>query len=158
MNVRAMDPGDVCEILRLMRRLAEIERYIDDFQVTEAVLRRRAFVADPDFTVFACTAGTGAVVGYAVTYWVRWTYTLKPTLILKELFIEKAARGLGCGQVLFEHVAAQAQAGGAGRVEWLVLPDNASAARFYARQGAERDEDWHRWSLSLPVSAPVSTT
>lgn len=148
-DVREMERADVPETIRLMRALAAFEGYIDDFAVSEFILERRAFAAVPDFSVFVCGPPAGRLVGYAVSYWVNWTYTLKPTLVLKELYVDAASRGSGVGAELFERVRRQAEEGGAGRLEWLVLPGNAGAERFYRAQGAAPDPSWDRWGMSL---------
>ncbi len=44
----------------------------------------------------------------AVTYIIPWTYDLKPTVILKELFIHESARGEGIGKALMKRVASYA--------------------------------------------------
>ena len=47
-----------------------------------------AFVAEQD----------DDLVGMAVVYTIPWTYTLRPKVVLKELFVEEAARNMGAGR------------------------------------------------------------
>lgn len=147
--VRFMARCDIIEVLRLMRELAAFEHYLDRFKVTETVLIDRAFAPDPDFCVFVHGPAGGRLNGYAVTYWVRWTYTLAPTLVLKELYVESAVRGSGAGTELFDQVRRQAHDGDAGRIEWLVLPDNVAAKSFYRKRGGAPDHKWERWGLEV---------
>jgi GNAT superfamily N-acetyltransferase len=144
-----MAAADVPDALRLMRKLAIFERYIDAFRVTETALADHAFMDDPPFHVFVCGPEGGPLLGYAVTYWVRWTYTLAPTLVLKELFVDESARGTGAGTTLFRRVRQQAEAGGAGKIEWLVLHENTAAKSFYRNQGARQDAGWEPWVIKL---------
>ena len=46
----------------------------------------------------------GALVGYAVIYVIPFTFDLRPTVVLKELFIEEAARGREFGHGLMSAV------------------------------------------------------
>jgi diamine N-acetyltransferase len=142
-----MEPGDVGRVLALMQALAVFERYADRFAVTAEALSNRAFAPQPDFSVCVCEGRDRTIIGYAVTYWVRWTCTLRPTLVLKEVFVDPAHRGGGAGKCLFAGIREMARSGGAGRIEWLVLPDNQAAQRFYEREGGARDEGWQRWVL-----------
>lgn len=148
-TVRPMAEADAVEVLRLMRALAAFEHYLDRFQVTKSVLLERAFAPDPDFSVFVHGPQGDRLNGYAVTYWVRWTYTLAPTLVLKELYVDGAMRGAGAGSALFDRVRRQARDGGAGRIEWLVLPGNEAAKSFYRKRGGAPDEQWERWGLEV---------
>ena len=148
-DIRRMGASDVHEVLRLMRALAAFEGYLNEFAVTAADLAERAFAEDPDFTVWVCGEESGRLAGYAVTYWVWWTYTLKPSLVLKELYVIDDMRGRKVGGALFDAVRQQAATGGAGRIDWLVLPENIAAKAFYRAQGARPDPSWERWVLHV---------
>lgn len=150
-DVRIMATEDVPNALRLMRKLAVFEGYIDDFRVTEAALEDGAFAQAPSFTVFVVGAPGEPLLGYAVTHQIAWTYTLKPTIVLKELYVVEGARNRGVGEALFQRVVSEAKASGAASLEWLVLPDNHRAKAFYRRLGAKADTSWERWGLSVDL-------
>jgi ribosomal protein S18 acetylase RimI-like enzyme len=56
---------------------------------------------------------------------------------LQDLFVVPQARGQGVGEALIAHLAAQAQARGAGRLYWLTHESNAQARRLYDRVAAQ---------------------
>ena len=147
-NIRAFSDADVPALLTLMKELAAFEDYLDQFVVTEQDLRTRGLRSDPDFTAFVAEAD-GELVGYAVCYQVGFTFTLKPTVVLKELYVSETARGSGVGKQLFEAIKYHAQNIGAGEIQWLVLPDNGRAKTFYRQHDGKLDTDWERWHLPL---------
>lgn len=85
----------------------------------------------------------------AVTHVVHWTYDLRPTLVLKELFLESAARGMGVGTEPMAAVRQQAQSIDAARIQWTVLAGNTAAERFYSHLGGAADAQWCNWVMHL---------
>jgi len=146
--VRPFERDDVACVLRLMRDLAVFEGYIGDFRVTEGDLIAHGLGDNPRFGVLVAELD-GRVVGIAVHYVIPWTYDLKPTLVLKELFVDETARSLGAGAALIAALKSHAAAIGAPRIEWSVLASNDDAKRFYRRQGAVLDAIWEPWALSI---------
>lgn len=144
-----MAEEDIDQAIILMRKLAAFEGYLRAFSVTEGDLRERAFASRPDFSVWVVGPCDRPLLGMAVTFRIYWTYTLRPTLVLKELFVDAGHRGSGIGQALFARVLEEASEIDAGKIEWLVLPHNFSAKRFYENLGGSRDAGWERWQLSL---------
>ena len=132
----------------MMRELAEFERYIRFFAVTGRDLEERAFGRDAQCRItVAEDAATGDPVGYAVTVLTPFTYDLKPTVTLKELYVREQARGRGTGQALFRAVAAEALEAGAGRLKWDVLAGNRRAEAFYRALGARRVRKWIPYAM-----------
>ncbi|WP_077960604.1 GNAT family N-acetyltransferase [Ensifer adhaerens] len=148
LTVRPFAQRDVADVLRLMRNLAVFEGYIDKFRVTEMDLIEHGLGDNPRFGVLVADLG-GRVVGIAVHYVIPWTYDLKPTLVLKELFVDETARSLGAGAALIEALKRHAAAIGTPRIEWSVLASNEAAKRFYGRQGAILDAIWEPWTLLI---------
>lgn len=147
-TIRAFEERDIPQLLELMKGLARFEGYIDQFRVTESDLRRYGLGEDPSFEAFVAAAGdSGELLGMVVLYRIPWTYDLRPTLIMKELFVIDEARGLGVGSALLKRAAERALAVGAPRLLWTVLDTNESAKRFYAAAGARMDSVWEPWGL-----------
>jgi GNAT superfamily N-acetyltransferase len=146
--VRPFEPQDVDAVWRLMRDLAVFEGYIDAFAVTPEDILAHGFGLAPAFGVFVAVVD-GAVAGIAVHYRIPWTFDLRPVVVLKELFVAEAFRGLGVGNALFTQLRAHAAEIGASGVRWTVLPDNGAAKRFYAGQGGQRDAAWEHWCLPI---------
>lgn len=141
--------GDVERVLVLMRGLAELEGYADDFRVTARALRDAAFGDNPPFRVFVAYMNGQAISGIAVTYIQPWTYHLAPTLVLKELFVDPDIRQSGIGTQLFKAVIAYAHDIQAFDLKWTVLADNTAAQRFYQRQGSSLDAQWINWTKRI---------
>lgn len=149
-DVRAFQSADIPQLLKLMRELAEFEGYLDQFKVTEADLSERGLSEQPDFYAWVATAADGdQLIGMAVTYCIPWTFDLRPTLVLKELYVDAATRSGGVGKALMNAVIAQARDLDAGQIKWTVLPDNRAAQNFYQSLGAEADRSWENWQLAL---------
>jgi GNAT superfamily N-acetyltransferase len=131
-----------------MRALARFEGYLDRFAVTPQELGRRAFGPNAQCAIeIAESMVSGHILGYAVILTTPFTYDLKPTLTLKELFVESDARGLGVGTALMRAVAARATALSAGRLRWDVMPGNAGAEDFYQSLGGRRVDDWIPYAM-----------
>jgi ribosomal protein S18 acetylase RimI-like enzyme len=146
-RIRAAAGTDVPALLGLMRELAAFERYLPHFAVTEAELLARGFPATgkPEYFARVADGGESGLLGYAVYYFVSFTYDLKPTLVLKELYVRSTDRSLGLGAALFENVQTEAQRFDCGQIKWAVLPDNLRAKEFYRRQGGTPDKQWEWW-------------
>ena len=150
-TVRRAGPADAGPLLVLMRALARFEGYDEHFTVTAADLLARGLApaAAPEFAAFVAERAQGDLLGYAVVVETAFTFDLRPTLTLKELFVREDARGSGAGRALFDQVLAHGRARGAGRLKWDVLPANEPARAFYRRAGGAPDPDWERWLLPL---------
>lgn len=147
LSVRPFDDRDVPKVLALMRGLAVFEGYIDRFAVTEQDLIDHGLCDTPRFGVLVAELD-GRVIGIAVHYAIPWTYDLKPTVVLKELFVEDGARSSGAGAALIAALKRHAAAIGAPRINWTVLAGNEPAKRFYRRQGGSADEIWEPWTMA----------
>ena len=148
MYVRLAVPDDTDRLLELMIGLAHFEDYIDDFSVTRESILDHGFGDDRLFTAFVAEHDDD-LVGMAVTYPIQWTYTLRPKLVLKELYVDEAARSLGAGKALVEAVTAHAKSMNAAEVIWTIMTGNTAAEYFYRSLGASPDSKWNNWTLSL---------
>jgi len=150
-QVRAAGPSDAQALLALMHELARFEGYDEQFTVTAADLLARGLepYGTPEFVAFVAERPGEAPLGYAVVVETPFTFDLRPTVTLKELYVRDAARGTGAGSALFERVLLHGRARGAGRLKWDVLPDNERARAFYRRAGGAPDAGWERWLLAL---------
>ncbi len=154
-GVREARAEDVPALLPLMRELARFEDYLKDFAVDEAQLLARAFGREPQCRVFVAEAA-GTLLGYAVALEIAFTYDLRPSVLLKELFVAAPARSLGIGERLLAAVARFALAHGAGRMKWDVLAGNADAERFYQRLGGRPDGKWIAYGMDAGALAALA--
>jgi GNAT superfamily N-acetyltransferase len=148
--IRDATIADIPSLLSLMRKLAEFEGYADRFIITEPDLLARGFLPNRpgEFSAIAAEIQQ-TLIGYAVFYVVPFTFDLKPTVVLKELFVTPSARSQGVGSALFASVTQRAQMLGARLMRWQVLPGNESAMRFYQRMEGHRDVMWEHWVKEL---------
>jgi GNAT superfamily N-acetyltransferase len=148
--IRRAVASDAPELLALMRGLAQFEGYDDRFAVTVDALLERGFSPQrpPEFIAWVAELD-GALVGYALIYVIPFTFDLRPTLVLKELFIDTAARGRKFGHGLMAAVIEHGRSLNARLIRWQVLPDNEPAKRFYRQFAAQLDGAWENWLLQL---------
>jgi GNAT superfamily N-acetyltransferase len=148
--IRRAIASDAGPLLRLMRELARFEGYDHRFAVDEdaIIARGLAPAATPEFVAFVADSG-GSLLGYAVVIDIPFTFDLRPSLLLKELYVDSGHRGHGVGLALFRQVQAHARLRGCGRIMWTVLPDNLAAQRFYKRAGGAPDHAWQHWQMEL---------
>lgn len=148
--IRPARAADAPQLLSLMQGLAHFEGYDDRFAVTRDVLIERGFSPHrpPEFTAWVAEIGA-SLVGYALIYVIPYTFDLRPTVVLKELFIEETARGCNFGHGLMNAVIEHARSLNARLIRWQVLPDNEPAKRFYRQHCAAQDADWESWFIEL---------
>lgn len=148
MRIRKAVEADIPRLLPLMRELAVFEKYDKAFAITEDVLREQGFRrSPPDFQCLVAEDG-GELAGFAVFYFVPFTYRVKPNLIIKELYVAESKRSQGVGELLMKAVAKEAAEAGCGMIKWWVAKWNTRGIAFYERLGAQIDPDWHEFQLS----------
>lgn len=155
-EIRAFQKQDIPQLLELMKALAVFEGYIDQFAVTEQSLEDYGLGDNPRFGVLVAPHRSGRLLGMAVHYTIPWTFDLKPTLILKELYVSDQARGSGVGQALIRALAAEAKRVGAPRIKWTVLDSNIPAQKFYSALGGCCDQEWQSWYLDEAAIAALA--
>ncbi len=156
-NVRHAKASDSKALLILMKKLAEFEDYLDEFIVTEEDLLAHGFPAigthkQATFTAIVAEHQSkhhSKLVGYLVYYEIPFTYDLKPTLFIKEFFIDKSSRAKGIGKQLMKLAISDAKKNGCGRMKWDVLSDNINAQSFYQSFGASYDTRWQGYVLEV---------
>lgn len=129
-----------------MHELAEFEGYLHEFAVNADDLRARAFGPDAQCRIQVAEVA-GNLQGYALTLSIPFTYDLRPTLVLKELYVNAQYRSAGLGERLLKDVANWALSSGAGRLKWDVLAGNGLAEQFYQRHGGRRVEKWLAYEM-----------
>lgn len=150
-RIRTATATDTEPLLGMMRELAAFEDYLDAFAVTAEELRRRGCPESgpSQFTAVVAESPDGRLAGYAVGYCVPFTYDLRPTMVMKELFVRPSWRGSGVGGALFAEMRARAEASGCGLLRWAVLPSNDRAKEFYRHHGGSPDSKWEYWCMPL---------
>lgn len=147
-EIRFFEPKDVPALLLLMKELALLEGYLEDFAITEQYLIEHGFGNKPLFQVLVAQKNDD-IVGYGAFYSVPFTFKGRPKVVLKELYLAQEARGHGIGKMLFDRLKEVAITQRAYAIEWLVLDNNLAAQFFYGKRQAKVDEKWQRWSVTL---------
>ena len=140
-SIRAAQPGDTPELLRLVCELAEYEKMLDLAVGTEAMLGEALFGTRPACEALVAERG-GRAVGFALYFTTFSTFLCKPGIYLEDLFVEPSSRRFGIGKALLRRLAAIALERGCGRFEWRVLDWNEPSIRFYESLGATLMPTW----------------
>jgi ribosomal protein S18 acetylase RimI-like enzyme len=134
-RVRAAQPVDIPDLMRLKRLLAQVEDSLHAVRANAADWLRDGFGSDAGFTAFVAedTSG-GNIIGMAICSKRLITGWSGPVVFLQDLFVEPDHRKRGVAQALTARVAAYARALGSPIVELTVRADNPAQA-FYQRHG-----------------------
>jgi GNAT superfamily N-acetyltransferase len=168
-HVRAAQPADVPELMRLKRLLAQGEDSLDAVRATAADWLRDGFGARPGFTAFVAenteTAIGSSVIGNPIVgNPIIGTATCSrrvitgwdgPVVFLQDLFVEPAYRAHGVARALMARVAALARDLGSPIVELTVRADN-PAREFYQRNGFQPLPQCLTYVLAGPALAALA--
>jgi GNAT superfamily N-acetyltransferase len=139
--LRDAGPGDVPEILSLIRELALYEKEPDSAIATEADLLRDGFGPEPYFRCIMAEID-GAVAGFALYFFQYSTWEGRPALYLEDLFVRESFRKRGIGVALFRRLARIAVERKCTRFQWECLDWNQPALDFYGSVGANVLPEW----------------
>ena len=157
--VRPARPGDVPDVLRLIRELADYERALHEVEATEHHLTEALFPEGGAPAVFAHVAEVdGEVVGIALWFVSFSTWTGTHGIWLEDLYVSPAHRGSGLGRELLRALAAVCLDRGYSRLEWWVLDWNTPSIEFYESIGALHQHEWMRYRLDGTALHAVGTT
>ncbi|MEI9888523.1 MAG: GNAT family N-acetyltransferase [Rhizomicrobium sp.] len=145
-SIRKAVPGDEALILTLLHELADYEKLLDVFHVTEDIIRRDYLGAPPLLQCEIAFAG-GAAAGIMTWYWTYASFAARRAIYLEDLFVRPVHRGKGYGKALLTHLAKTGAAAGAQRLEWSVLDWNKPSIEFYDSLGARPVSGWYIYRL-----------
>ena len=140
LNIRRASVEEVPLLLEMILEFATFEKLREEVTITEAMLARDGFGAQPRFrTLIADWNHTPA--GYAICFPIYSSYQ-GPALFLEDVYVRPQFRDKGIGKALIGEVAAMALGDGCGALRWEVLAWNQPAIDFYKRLGAMFLDDW----------------
>src|SRR5690242_13100095 len=140
-TLRAAQPADANELLRLIHALAVYEKLEHMAAGTPELLHAALFGPRPAAEAVIAERD-GRAVGFALFFTTFSTFLCKPGLYLEDLFVEPEHRGAGIGKALLARLAQLAVERGCGRLEWRVLDWNEPSIRFYESLGAKLMPEW----------------
>lgn len=129
--VRQIEPGDLTEWMELWQGYQEFYKTSIPDETSQQTWQRFLDPAEPMSAALATI--DGKPVG--LVHWIRHRscWTISDYCYLQDLFVSPAARGTGLGRALIEHVYAEAEKAGCGRVYWLTHETNTDAMTLYDR-------------------------
>ncbi|TDQ59799.1 acetyltransferase (GNAT) family protein [Mesocricetibacter intestinalis] len=147
--IRKAQRRDAEQIWRLMRELAEFEKYLDSFAITPAIVEECGFDKQPPDFHCLVAAENEKITGIAVYYFLPFTAQNRPAIYLKELYVDSAQRGRKIGEKLMQALKQQARLHKCGYIKWNVAPWNEQGKKFYARLGAQQNDQWlnYEWRV-----------
>src|SRR5690349_6770169 len=116
-------PEEVGLVLSLLRELADYEKLLHEFDVTEALIDDALFGDQP--RLFCEIAEwNGEPAGFAIWFVNFATFAGRPGIYLEDLFVRPDYRGKGIGKALLANLAGLCLANGWARLQWSVLDWN----------------------------------
>ncbi|WP_456866217.1 N-acetyltransferase family protein [Galbibacter sp. BG1] len=148
-TIRKAIESDSNGIWKLMKELAIFEKYIDSFVITPEIVRESGFKKNPpDFYCFVADDNQ-KIKGILVYYFLNFTAQNKPSIFIKELFIDPNYRGHKIGEKLMLALKEEAVKNNCGQIKWTVAPWNKGGIKFYNKLGAKENNNWlnYEWNL-----------
>jgi GNAT superfamily N-acetyltransferase len=136
--IRPASAADAPAVVALLHELAEYEKLLHRFHLTEAAVVR-------DMLGAACQTDLafsgGEAVAVATWGWIYKSFAARRGIFLEDLYVKPSHRGQGIGKAMLLALTGKARDAG-GFLEWQVLDWNAPAIEFYKRLGAVMMPDW----------------
>jgi GNAT superfamily N-acetyltransferase len=150
--IATVTESDLGELLPLMRG------YCDFYEVRpsdeDLLALARNLIEHPDEGVqLLARDDDGTAVGFATIFWTWQTLSASRLGVMNDLFVSEAARGGGYADALIAECAERCRARGATDLAWQTARTNERAQAVYERVGAERDDRWLDYSLSVEPGA-----
>ena len=146
--------ADLEELLPLLRGYCEFYEVGPSDDALLALVRNLIEHPDEGVQLIART-DDGEAVGFATLYWTWQTLSASRLGVMNDLFVAESARGGGHADALIAECAERCRERGASDLAWQTARTNERAQAVYDRVGAERDDRWLDYSLSV---APGATT
>jgi GNAT superfamily N-acetyltransferase len=151
--IELVTESDLDDLLPLMRG------YCDFYEVApsdDALLAMsRTLIADPEREGLQLIArdDQGEAIGFATVFWTWSTLSASRIGVMNDLFVSEAARGSGAAADLIEACAERCRKRDVTELDWTTAHDNHRAQKLYDRVGAQRDERWLDYSMTVSPGA-----
>jgi len=140
-SIRPATANDVEILSAFIHNSAAEQDGLDDVVVSPANLLEDGFGPQPLFSALIAESD-GIPAGFALYFPSYSTWTSRRGLFLEDLYVEPEFRRRGIARQIMARLAQIAIESGGGRVNWLVLRNNAKATEFYRSLGAEMGVSW----------------
>ena len=154
-RLRKAAVGDLPDVMRCIRGIAEYEGLSHEVVATEDGLRQSLFGDPPAAEVVLAYAGE-ELAGFAVYFHNFSTFAGRRGMYLEDLFVFPQFRRKGLGRKLLAYVARAAVERECGRFEWAALDWNETAISFYTRLGARPMDEWTVYRMTGDALAQLA--
>lgn len=148
-KIRKAVEEDSEKVWVLMKELAVFEKYIDSFAITPEIVKKSGFSKKPADFYCIVAEDDDKIAGMLVYYFLPYTAQNRPSVYLKELYVDENYRGKKIGEQLMKALRDEARLNNCGQIKWTVAPWNEAGRKFYERLGARENSDWlnYEWSI-----------
>jgi len=131
-RVAPLQPADHARWLELW---AEYQRFYVVVLPTAATLATWQRILDGRVHGLCARGPADRILGIVHFLFHEDTWSTQRACYLQDLYVDPAARGMGCGRLLIEAVAAASKTAGANSPYWLTHETNTVARQLYDRVG-----------------------
>lgn len=153
-DIRTAELPDAEIILDMIQRLAASQGAETRVNATIDHLRRDLFGANKRVDALIAERG-GVPVGLALFQELYSTWDAQSALMINDLFVDEAVRGMGVGRALMKAIGRAAKTRGCGSVSLNVIHTNRNAA-FFDQLGFTHQDDLLSYRLDAAVLASVA--
>ena len=146
-NIRVATKADIPDLLHLIKELAIFEKAPNEVMNTPELMEKDGFGENNIFDAFVAEIDDH-VIGMAITYF-RYSTWKGKRLYLEDLIVTEKSRGLGAGQLLFQHCIQFGKESECNGMVWQVLDWNEPAIDFYKSYNANLDGGWINGTLDF---------
>ena len=146
-NIRVATKADIPDLLHLIKELAIFEKAPNEVINTPELMEKDGFGENNIFDAFVAETDDH-VIGMAITYF-RYSTWKGKRLYLEDLIVTEKSRGLGAGQLLFQHCIQFGKESECNGMVWQVLDWNEPAIDFYKSYNANLDGGWINGTLDF---------
>ena len=146
-NIRVATKADIPDLLHLIKELAIFEKAPNEVINTPELMEKDGFGENNIFDAFVAEIDDH-VIGMAITYF-RYSTWKGKRLYLEDLIVTEKSRGLGAGQLLFQHCIQFGKESECNGMVWQVLDWNEPAIDFYKSYNANLDGGWINGTLEF---------
>ena len=148
-TVRAAAPGDIPQLLALVRRYWDYE-HLDGFEALRVELLLQQLLSEPRLGAAWVAEAEGRLTGYLIAVTVLSLEHGGIMAEIDELFVLPEARARGVGTQLLAAAEAALAARGCVRLQLQLAVGNAPARDFYQHRGYRAREGYRLLDKGLP--------
>ena len=147
LTVRPARASDLAEVARLFDLYRQFYQQAPDAALAEQFIGAR--LTWHDSVILVASVGTEPLAGFTQLYPTLCSVSAAPIFVLYDLFVAPSSRRQGVARALMSAAQARARQDGAVRLELATARTNVQAQALYEALGWVRDDEFHRYSLTL---------